>query len=109
MGLYYAVQAVLLPPDYGEPIIGRQAIADSYRDFAASAQLLKFDTLALDEFEYPGVTMVHLRFCIEYTLDDQHLSEDGIEIYTVNTSVSPAQIVWRHQSLLATRNLTPDT
>ena len=40
---YYHPDVVLLPPDMGEPIRGRQAVIESYQDFLEAATLEHFD------------------------------------------------------------------
>ena len=93
---------VLLPPDTGAPIIGRQAVVDTYRDFAAAAKLLRFAETELAVFGFGSTHVAHMRFEVEYELDGTRSWETGLEVYTVTTDNTPL-VVWRQQLLLEHR------
>jgi len=102
----YHERALLLPPDAGAPIVGRDAIIDTYREFAGSARLNKFAIPALDVFSFDDTHMVHMRFTIDYVYDGDHTIDSGLEVYTVVTSDAP-RVVWRQQFLLEQRTIVP--
>ena len=103
VGEFYHPDAVLLPPDTGEPIVGRTAILETYRQFASAARLIAFEIEDLTVFSYPGTSMVHMSFAAEYELEGTGFEDRGLEIYAVDTASS--RIVWRNQIILATRTL----
>ena len=105
---FYHPSVVLLPPDLGEPIRGRDAVLASYQDFARSARLLDFDVtdLAIESFPAAGAVathVAHMRFDVSYELEGDHFVETGLEIYTVQETVRGLQVVWRAQLVLDSR------
>lgn len=104
---FYHPDVVLLPPDLGEPIVGREAVAASYADFLAAANLEQFEITGLELYDFPTGTgstcMAHLHFHISYELNGERYLEQGLEIYTVIDSGSGPLIVWRSQTVLDSR------
>jgi len=104
---FYHPDVILLPPDLGPPLEGRQAVLDSYRDFLDVARLISFEITELEVFPFShsgGATcMAHLHFSIRYELDGNSYDEEGLEIYTVLLTDAGPQIVWRSQTVLDSR------
>lgn len=101
----YHPDAVLLPPDAGAPIIGREAVISTYRDFHALVTLRKFEVTEQIFFPYPSTTlsttMCHMRFTIAYELNALSMQESGMDIYTiVDDQVTGPVIAWRAQITL---------
>lgn len=103
----YHADAVLLPPDLSDPIRGRTAIVDSYRDFAAQALLQSFSTTRIDCYEFSRTKVVHARFRIAYRLAEQDAEDEGLEIYVLEqpSGTEPPVIVWRQQIVEQSRTL----
>ncbi len=107
---FYHENVVLLPPDSGEPIHGRAAVIDSYKDFSEQATLAEFRITELQAYPFGAtpsdsdstIHMVHMRFEVEYQLDGQNYSDSGLEVYAVVGNTEP-KIVWRSQSVLDNR------
>jgi hypothetical protein len=102
---FYHPDAVLLPPDLGTPIVGREAIVLSYQDFLQTATLHDFKVTELDvhSFVTEGATsthVAHLYFDILYSLSDVRFSEQGFEAYTIIETGDALQIIWRNQIVL---------
>jgi len=122
---FYHPDAVLLPPDDGVPIIGRDNILNTYRDFTAAAVLYEFQITELECFSFPAVAddvshpvpvphpepvthVVHMRFEIEYELGDVLYRESGLEVYAIMEAQEDSdstKVVWRSQSVLDNRVL----
>ena len=105
---FYHPDVVLLPPDLGEPIRGREAVVASYLEFLQAATLEHFEVLALDVFPFPAgpaaaTYVAHLIFNVTYTLDGETYVEKGLEAYTLREDEAGLQILWRHQSVLDSR------
>ena len=109
----YHPDVVLLPPDAGAPLLGREAVLDTYRDFHAACRVEHFSvteqsiwpftpsaegsqpTPGLSQHQVHGAitTMVHMRFHIDYrfkqgtqseqTGDALLHSEQGLDVYTL--------------------------
>jgi hypothetical protein len=115
---------VLLPPDLGEPIRGREAVVESYGEFLRAARLNRFDITGLETFtfepapeigrsplggrgrdERPGhrTHMAHLEFRIIYELGGERYVDTGLEVYTVVEEGGRCSIVWRGQTILDSR------
>jgi hypothetical protein len=99
---------VLLPPDLGAPIIGRDAVVASYGDFLQAATLDIFEVTDIAIFEFDtddqtGTAMAHLKFEIVYELGGDRFVETGMEIYTVLKEGGNLAIAWRSQTVLDSR------
>ncbi len=107
---FYHENVVLLPPDSGEPIQGRAAVIESYKDFNEQAMLTDFRITGLHAYPFgstiddPNSTihMVHMRFEVEYQLDGRNYWDSGLEVYAVVGNTEP-QIIWRSQNVLDNR------
>jgi len=97
----YHPQAVLLPPDLGAPIRGRDDITDTYALFNASATLEGFEETAIEIFDFESSQAVHLNFTLAYELDGTNLEDRGLEIYLLSPHAGELKIVWRQQIVLA--------
>jgi ketosteroid isomerase-like protein len=105
---FYHPEVVLLPPDLGPPIRGREAVVASYLEFLQAATLDHFEVLDLDVFPFPAgpelaTYVAHLTFAVTYTLDGETYVEKGLEAYTLSEEAGRLKILWRHQSVLDSR------
>ena len=105
---YYHPDVVLLPPDLGEPILGRDAVVDSYRDFLEAATLKNFEITSLEIFPFEtggnsATFVAHLAFDVAYSLDEDVFIEKGLEVYTISEQDGEMKILWRHQAVLDSR------
>ena len=105
---YYHPDVVLLPPDLGVPIQGREAVVASYLEFLQAASLEQFEVLNLDVFPFSSnngaqMAAAHLTFAVTYLLDGERYVEQGLEAYTLADDGDGLQILWRHQSVLDSR------
>jgi len=101
---YYHPEVVLLPPDAGAAIRGREAVVASYADFGAAAQLESFEATDIDVFAFESTCSVHMRFAVRYVYDGRRFEDEGVELYTVQTSGARPEIVWRCQWLVNSRS-----
>lgn len=100
---FYHPDALLLPPDAGDPIQGRAGIVATYYDFAQMTELHGFYTKSCNSYLIGSVTAVHLRFEVDYTMEGSRYVESGLEVYWVNET---PQVIWRYQTVLSTRTIT---
>lgn len=105
---FYHPGVVLLPPDLGAAIRGRDAVVDSYRQFLSAATLERFDITALEVFDFDiaggnAPCMVHLGFEIAYELTGERYVDKGLEVYAVADDGGRPCIVWRTQHILDSR------
>lgn len=91
----YHPRAILLPPDAGEPINGRDAIIATYQEFMEVAHIEEFQVIELTSHDFGHTHIVHMRFELEYQLESQTLKDIGLEVYVLED----ASIVWRSQSI----------
>jgi uncharacterized protein (TIGR02246 family) len=96
----YHPDALLWPPDGAAPIVGREAILATYREFAASAHLENFASSSIETWPVGGQSVVHMEFRVDYTLAGERYVETGLEIYWVDPT---PLILWRHQTIRTTR------
>jgi len=105
---FYHPDVVLLPPDLGEPICGRDAVVATYGDFLQAASLQHFEITGIDVFPFDtssstATCMAHLAFDVSYRLGDETYVEKGLEVYTLSESDGELKILWRYQSVLDSR------
>jgi hypothetical protein len=105
---FYHPDVVLLPPDLGEPIQGREAVVASYQEFLNAAHLERFVITGLEvfpfEFTTGGVThMAHLNFEIDYELGGDRYIDNGLEVYAILDEGGQPSIIWRSQTILDSR------
>ncbi|HEY5644639.1 MAG TPA: nuclear transport factor 2 family protein [Pseudomonadales bacterium] len=107
LAAYYHPDVVLLPPDLGPAIRGRDAVVASYREFLQAAQLERFEPTSLEVFSFPGSHggshVAHLNFEVDYTLAGERYLEKGLEVYAVQETDVGLQIIWRQQAVLDSR------
>lgn len=106
---FYHENVVLLPPDSAEPIHGRTAVIESYKEFNEQATLSEFRITELQIYPFGSTTsvdsaihMVHMRFEVAYRLDGHNYRDSGLEVYAVMSNTEP-QIIWRSQNVLENR------
>lgn len=103
---FYHPDVVLLPPDAGELIRGRDAVVQTYRAFESAATLHEFTVTALEIFDYTTTAVVHLHFAVEFSVQGQRLREAGFDVYVLNDIDTQPVIVWRSQNILESREIT---
>jgi ketosteroid isomerase-like protein len=109
---FYHPDVVLLPPDSGEPIVGRAAVVTSYRDFFEAANLHEFQTTSLETYAFDSTAVCHMRFEIEYTIDSGRFRETGLEVYVLTIPTSQETqpvIIWRSQAVLEAAEVIPNS
>ncbi len=102
----YHPDAVLLPPDLGPVIRGREAIVDTYAEFNNAAVLRHFDITDTQVFDFESSHAVHLKFTLAYEFDGAALEDQGLDIYITSPYANGLVVVWRQQVVLASRELT---
>lgn len=123
LGQLYHPDVVLLPPDAGSPLLGREAVLATYEDFHAACYVKRFTVTEQSSWPFSApqasgaaiTTMVHMRFAIDYRFSQSAPSgdtntapetmlqtEQGMDVYTL-TQISPEHaptIIWRAQFTL---------
>lgn len=102
----YHPDAVLLPPDLGPVIRGRDAIVETYAEFNNAAVLRHFEVTDTDIFDFESSHAVHVKFTLAYEFDGAALEDQGLDIYLTNPYANGLVVVWRQQVVLASRELT---
>jgi ketosteroid isomerase-like protein len=91
---------VMLLPDSDDVMQGRDAMLDSYREFFDIATLNALTIEEIIVYDYGATVVCHMRFTIDYTIDDEREDASGIEVYTLAADDDgQAQVVWRTQLL----------
>ena len=95
LNVKYDPDVVLLPPDAGEPIEGREAVCSAYEDFHSACIVDRFEATRISSWSFTSgqtqkkedglVTKAHMRFEIDYQLrsNSQTFCEQGLEVYTL--------------------------
>ncbi len=97
----YHPQAILLPPDAGEPLDGRDLIVESYREFLDYAELVAFEITAMNSRDFGATGVCHMRFVTEYRYQRQHMKDSGLDVYVLQRADDDGyRVVWRSQTLL---------
>jgi len=95
-GLFHD-DAVLMPPNAQQPIIGRDAIVDGYRRFGDMGEIHEFEIVAMQTYLFADTAMCHMRFTIDYAINERRFQESGTEIYALHKTGENWLIVWRTQ------------
>lgn len=102
----YHPDAVLLPPDLGPVIRGRDAIVETYAEFNNAANLRHFEVTDTQIFDFESSHAVHLKFTLAYEFEGTILEDEGLDIYLTSPYAGRLTVVWRQQVVLASRELT---
>ncbi len=98
---FFHQDVALLPPGSVAPIIGRELVIDSYRQFASVGTVHKFDILEITLHTYEHTTVCDMLFEVDYELDAGRYHERGLEVYVIDTSGPKFNILWRTQFQLS--------
>ncbi len=94
----YHPDVILLPPDAGTPIVGRDAVLQTYREFVEMTELHAFEIQDTSAFTFGTTAIVHMAFEVDYTLEGLRSREAGLDVYTIVAQPEPL-IVWRNQHI----------
>ena len=94
---FYHDDVVMLPPGLSEPMVGVEAVVQSYREFGKIGKLHGFKVTDFKQFDYGSAVMCHMRFEVDYQIGTDRFQEEGLEVYTVVAADSKLQVVWRTQ------------
>ncbi len=124
---FYHTNVVLLPPDAGAPLVGRDAVIATYRDFHSVCTVERFSVTEVSSWRFDAdnqalatsalaTTIVHMRFEIDYRFTTSDAASDptaksaaapvqaeqGMDVYTLQHSTTDESlvIVWRAQFTL---------
>lgn len=104
----YHTNAVLLPPDLGDSLLGRDAILQTYRDFASQATLHRFAVTDLQTHSFAHCEVLHCAFEADYSVAGNRSQDDGTEIYVTElNNLGRRVIVWRQQIIHSARSVDP--
>ncbi|MEO0974227.1 MAG: nuclear transport factor 2 family protein [Pseudomonadota bacterium] len=93
-------QVVMLLPFGDETLEGREAMLASYREFVDTAQHIELYIDHMDVRDFGSSAIVHMSFRIEYAIDGEHESTDGLEVYALHADPGRApRVIWRTQRL----------
>ncbi|MEZ4553908.1 MAG: nuclear transport factor 2 family protein [Dehalococcoidia bacterium] len=88
---------VVLPPPPAEPVRGREACIESYREFALAARVLHFEELHPTVDIFGDTAVATYDFAITYEMNGTYTTERGREIFVLAHEDGRWQAVWRTQ------------
>lgn len=94
---YFDERVVMLPPGTGEPIVGVESLVESYRQFSAAATIHDLRMEEITIYEHQSMAMAHVKFDIDYEIDDSQFRESGLDICALSTAGAEPRVVWRTQ------------
>jgi len=97
LATFFHPRAVLLTPGAERSIVGREAIVDGYRQFGSMGKVHEFAVKRVEVHTYAALALCHLRFEIDYEINQQHFRESGTEVYVLSKTEQDWQVVWRTQ------------
>ena len=62
----------------------------------------KFHINNLTTYDFELLTICHMQFDVDYEIESGRFREEGLEVYTIDTSGSKPKVVWRSQVALNT-------
>ena len=96
----FADDAVMVAPGVTGVVEGRDAIVDSYREYAAAAETHAFEETAHDVRIFGETAVVTYLFTVEYSIDGDRLAERGQETLVLRRAGEAWRVVWRTQASL---------
>lgn len=94
---FYDPDVAMLPPGGLEPIVGVDAMIDSYRQFGKVGTLHHFELEDINIVEHRSTAVCHVTFEVDYEIGSGRYRERGVEVYVIDTTQDPPRIVWRTQ------------
>ncbi len=94
---FFAEGVGLLPQGYVDPIVGVDAMVESYRQFGAEGKVHRFEVTQEHCHTYPGVAVYRLYFDVDYEIESGRFVESGLETYCISLAGDAPKIVWRTQ------------
>lgn len=88
---------VVAPPPPAEPVRGREACIESYREFALEARVLHFEELHPAVEVFGDTAVATYDFAITYEMSGTYTTERGREIFVLTHEGGRWQAVWRTQ------------
>ncbi|MGE0135999.1 MAG: nuclear transport factor 2 family protein [Dehalococcoidia bacterium] len=90
-------EIVVAPPSPAEPVRGREACIESYREFALAARVLHFEELHPAVEVFGDTAVAAYDFAITYEADGTYTTERGREIFVLTREDGRWRAVWRTQ------------
>lgn len=94
---YFAKNVVLVPPGSQDRIVGREAMVESFRQYAEQATTHDFEETALLVDVMGTIAVATLQFRIHYEFEGHEYKEVGQEILILTRTEQGWQILWRTQ------------
>jgi hypothetical protein len=88
---------VILPPGAPEPVRGREAAVDSYRDFLVQATVVRFEERPLSIDIFGAAAVVTYDFELTYGLGGKWTTDRGREVWVFAREGGAWTAVWRTQ------------
>ena len=94
---YYVEDVVMIPPGLQGEVVGRDAMVDSYRQFAQQATVHQFREDRIDVHTFESTAIVTLHFHVKYDCGGDVQEENGAEILVLLCRDNEWRIAWRTQ------------
>ena len=94
---YFADDVCLLPPGTAQPIMGVDAVINTYREFLAIGTLHRFELSNITTFVSGNVGVCRLDFDVDYEIESGRFVESGSEVYVLDLQGAEPKIIWRTQ------------
>lgn len=95
---YYHPDVVMSVPGCLQPVVGRAAMLETYREFAEAVKVHAFSINQMEVFAYDGVELCHLDFEVDYETSDGRFQEQGRDVYVIKENAhGEKRVVWRTQ------------
>ena len=94
---YFNANVVMLPPGEVQPVVGVDAMVESYREFGSLGIVHSFEILEVVVHEFGPLAVCQVSFVIDYEMQARRFRENGLEVYALDTSRETPQVVWRTQ------------
>lgn len=99
----FAPEAVMIAPGVAGVVEGRDALVNSYVEYAKIATTHAFEVTAKDVRVFEDLAVATYRFRVVYELSGVRHEEDGQETLVLRAADGDWRVVWRTQHPLPTR------
>jgi ketosteroid isomerase-like protein len=94
---FFHQDVVMMLPNAGGRVEGREAMVLSYRQFVEAAEIHEFEIVKLQADVYEGTAVATLEFPVTYELGGTVYDETGTDLTILSLGDDGWQVVWRTQ------------
>lgn len=97
LGEFFDENVLMLPPGSSHPLLGRNAMVQTFQEFLSVAKVEKFEQVQLQVDVFDDTAIANLNFDIRYEMDGQLHDDSAMDVMVFAKGAKGWRIVWRTQ------------